>query len=108
MEAYGIVPILFLYEPAQDLPGGVPVPARGRHKGRVERLGRLGHARERRHDGKMCVGLVDLSRLEVHPTKRRAQFAVGGGGARRRRRLSLLLLSGPARGLNSAVAAVLV
>jgi hypothetical protein len=38
MEAYGIVRIVFLYEPAQDLPGRVPVSARGRHKAALSAL----------------------------------------------------------------------
>jgi len=80
MEAYGIVRIVLLYEPAQDLAGRNPVPARGRHKGGVERFGRFGHARVRGHDGKVGFGLVDLSGLEVHPAERRAQLAVSAAG----------------------------
>ena len=64
---HGIVRVVFLYELAQDLAGSGPVPARGRHKGGVERFGRSGHARVRGHDGKVGFGLVDLSGLEVHP-----------------------------------------
>ena len=51
MEAYSIIRIVILYEHAQDLAGRVQVPARGCHKGRVELLGRLEHARVRHHTG---------------------------------------------------------
>ena len=70
MEAYNIVRIVFLYEPAQDLAGHDPVPGRRRHKGGVERFGRFGHARVRGHDGKVRFGLVDMSGLEVHSAER--------------------------------------
>jgi len=86
MEAYGIVRIVFLYEPAQNIASRDPVPASGRHKGGVERFRRFGHVRVRGHDGKVRVGLVDLSGLEVHSAERRAQLAVRAAGHSRCRR----------------------
>ena len=67
---HGKIRIVLLYEPAQDLAGHDPVPARGGHKGGVERIGRFGDARVRGHDGKVRFSLVDLSGLEVHSAGR--------------------------------------
>jgi len=80
--------VVFLYEPAQDLAGRVPVPSpiRGRDKGGVERFGRFGHSRGRRHDRKVRFGLVDLSELEIHSSERGIGAAGRGCG-----RLPLLL-----------------
>lgn len=83
---HSIVRVVLLDEAAQERAGRVPVPARGREKGGVERFGRLGRVRVRRDGRKMRLGLVELSRLEVHAAERGAQLAV----RLRRRRLVLL------------------
>jgi hypothetical protein len=87
-----IVRVVLLDEPAQDLTGRGPVPPRGRDKGVVERLARLGYVRVRRHLRKVCLGFVELSGLEVYPAERGAQLA--RSRCRRRGRLPLLLLGG--------------
>ena len=74
---HGIVRVVLLDEPTQDLAGRGPVPPRGRDKGVVERLARLGHVRVRRHLRKVRLGSVELPGLEVHPAERGAQLARG-------------------------------
>ena len=83
---HSIVRVVLLDEAAQERAGRVPVPARGREERGVERFGRLVRVRVRRDGRKVCLGLVELSRLEVHAAERGAQLAVRLRGRRRRRR----------------------
>ena len=89
---HSIVRVVLLDEAAQERAGRVPVPARGREKGGVERFRRLGRVRVRRDGRKVRLGLVELSRLEVHAAERGAQLAVRLRGRRRRRRRRRLVL----------------
>jgi len=61
-------------------PACVPLPTCGRHKGGVERFGRFGYIRVRRHDRKVRFGLVDLSRLDIHSAESGTQLAVSAAG----------------------------
>jgi hypothetical protein len=68
---HSIIRIILLDEFAQERAGRVPVPTRGREESGVERFGGLGRICVCICDGgEMRLGLVELSRLEVHATER--------------------------------------
>jgi hypothetical protein len=75
---HSIIRIVLREKITQDHSSRVPFPTRGRQERSIERFGRLGYAVVSSNSRKVCFGTVKLSRLQVHTSKRSAQF----GGAR--------------------------